>query len=193
MVNLTETKACGDEADNIMAHFNYPNSDKVDATGNSLDIYIIWNNNVTVQPIALTQQKIYLFVKVHNFQFFTTIVYSRPYPILKHALRKNFDSFYKVYDGPWLTLGDFNYIVSEKEKFGGNKPNVNRMHDFNKMIDSKLLDLGFTRPKFTWSNCRKKNLILERLDRCMANSSWLNIFLMLLLLTCREFIRTIIR
>lgn len=108
-------------------------------------------------------------------------------------LEKNFDSFCKVYDGPWLTLGDFNYIVSEKEKFGGNKPNVNRMHDFNKMIDSKLLDLGFTRPKFTWSNCRKKNLILERLDRCMANSSWLNIFLMLLLLTCREFIRTIIR
>lgn len=46
--------------------------------------------------------------------------------------------------------------VSEKEKFGGNKPNANRMHDFNKMIDSKLLDLGFTRPKFTWSNCRKK-------------------------------------
>lgn len=156
MVNLTETKACGDEADNIMAHFNYPNSDKVDATGNSLDIYIIWNNNVTVQPIALTQQKIYLFVKVHNFQFFTTIVYSRPYPILKHALRKNFDSFCKVYDGPWLTLSDFNDIVSEKEKFGGNKPNVNHMHDFNKMIDSKLLDLGFTRPKFTWSNCRKK-------------------------------------
>lgn len=98
MVILTETKACGDEADNIMEYFNYPHSAKVDAIGNAGGIYIIWNNNVNVQLVALTQQEIYLFVKVHNFQFFTTSVYSRQYFVFKRALRKNFESFCEVYE-----------------------------------------------------------------------------------------------
>lgn len=177
MVILMETKASGDDADNIMSYFNYPHSAKVDVVGNAGGIHIVLNNNDEVQPVALTRQEIYLFVKVNNFHFFTTVVYSRPYSIFKHALRTNFESFCRVYDGPWLTLGDFNDIAFENEKFRGNMPNFNRMHEFNKMInDSKLLNLGFTGPKYTWSNCRKKNLILERLDRCMANSSWLDKF-----------------
>lgn len=127
-----------------MSYFNYTtHSAKVDVVENAGGIHIVLNNNIEVQPVALTQKEIYLFVKVNNLYFFTTIIYSRPYSIFKHALRTKFESFCGVYDGLWLTLGDFNDIAFENEKFGGNKPNFNRMHEFNKMInDSKLLNLG---------------------------------------------------
>lgn len=64
VVVLTETKAGWDEADEIMSHFNYPHTTKVDAEGLAGGIYIPWNDHTIIQPIALTQQEIYLFVKV---------------------------------------------------------------------------------------------------------------------------------
>jgi hypothetical protein len=40
-----------------------------------------------------------------------------------------------------------------------------------------LVDLGFVGNKFTWSNCRagRKN-IRERVDRGLANQSWVHLF-----------------
>ena len=75
---------------------------------------------------------------------------------------------------PWLVLGDFNEILSEEDKFGGRRLNLNRAIEFKDCIDScNLLDLGFSGPKYTWSNLRQvSDLILERLDRCFANPSW---------------------
>ena len=43
--------------------------------------------------------------------------------------------------------------------------------------DCGLKDLGFCGPKFTWSNRREPQaLIQERLDRFVANSSWYFLF-----------------
>lgn len=101
-------------------------------------------------------------------------MYARPYDEFKHALRYNFRAFFHVYDGPWLTFGDYNEIITTKEKFGGKKHSSKRMHDFNCLLnDCNLLDLGFNGPKYTWSNYRKSNLNLERLDRFLANPSWI--------------------
>ena len=75
---------------------------------------------------------------------------------------------------PWLLLGDFNEVLSSENKFGGRSINLNRALDFKECLDTcSLLDLGFSGPKFTWSNLRQvPDLILERIDRCFANSSW---------------------
>lgn len=64
------------------------------------------------------------------------------------------------------------------ENFGGRPPNPNRIAKFNNNIDSRNhLDLGFKGPKFTWTNKRKNsNLVMERLDRCLANPLCLNLF-----------------
>lgn len=52
------------------------------------------------------------------------------------------------------------------------------MRKFRDNIEAcNLIDLGFSRPRFTWPNlCRHKYLILERLDRFLANSNWLHLF-----------------
>ncbi|XP_023889031.1 uncharacterized protein LOC112001096 [Quercus suber] len=73
-----------------------------------------------------------------------------------------------------LLLGDFNEVLSSEDKFGGRNINLNRALDFKECLDScSLLDLGFSGPKFTWSNLRQvSDLILDRIDRCFANPSW---------------------
>lgn len=64
---LTETKASGDETENTTTSFNYPHTTKMDVDGATSDIYILWNEQVTVQLGQSSQPEIYLFVKIPNF------------------------------------------------------------------------------------------------------------------------------
>lgn len=75
-------------------------------------------------------------------------------------------------------LGDFNEVLSGDEKFGGNSINLNRALEFKECLDDyNMLDLGFTGPKYTWTNSRPiTDLILERIDRCLANPSWRTLY-----------------
>lgn len=52
------------------------------------------------------------------------------------------------------------------------------MQTFRENLDDcNLLDLGFSRPRFTWSNLRQpKDRIMERLDRCLAKLDWTYMF-----------------
>ena len=57
--------------------------------------------------------------------------------------------------------------------------NINKALEFKECLDlCNLLDLGFSSPKFTWSNLRQvTDLIVERIDRCFGNPSWRIAFL----------------
>jgi hypothetical protein len=52
------------------------------------------------------------------------------------------------------------------------------MQDFRNTIEiCRLYDLGFSGPKFTWSNKRYDLFFMqERLDRVLANSAWIDNF-----------------
>ena len=71
---------------------------------------------------------------------------------------------------PWCCMGDFNEILQSEEKRGGRiRPHV-QMQAFRDVLDvCGFVDLGFTRPEFTWHSRRHSHLIWERLDRGMAN------------------------
>ena len=75
---------------------------------------------------------------------------------------------------PWCYMGDFNEILQSEEKRGGRiRPHV-QMQAFRDVLDvCGFVDLGFTRPEFTWHSRRHGHLIWERLDRGMANYDWL--------------------
>lgn len=108
----------------------------------------------------------------------------------KAILWKNLKAYYANHKHlPHLVLGGFNEISCSFEKFGGLAPSVKRMHKFKDNIeDCNLLNLGFFGPRFTWSNLRRhKNLIMERLDRFLANPEWIHLFQILLSLTSRDY------
>ncbi|KAL4302847.1 hypothetical protein GQ457_10G018520 [Hibiscus cannabinus] len=76
-------------------------------------------------------------------------------------------------DIPWIVEGDFNVILSADERRGGVDTHVQGSRPFEDFIfQSGLADMGFRGPHFTWS----RGNLYERLDRCLANTSWLSCF-----------------
>ncbi|CAN1146936.1 hypothetical protein LINPERHAP2_LOCUS15567 [Linum perenne] len=70
-------------------------------------------------------------------------------------------------------MGDFNAMIDSSEKQGGGALNQSSAAEFRDCIrDCNLFDMGFTGPKFTWFRRKLK----ERLDRCLANTDWVNLF-----------------
>ena len=75
-------------------------------------------------------------------------------------------------------LGDFNDILSCEENWRGNRLSNSRIQEFRNCLNvCNMIDLGFSGPKYTWSNCYDMNsLIMERLDRVLANPDWRILF-----------------
>lgn len=77
--------------------------------------------------------------------------------------------------------GDFNEVLLAKVKLGGLSISNNRTSFFKDCLDiCGMIDLGFKGCKYTWTNKRYKNInsfIFKRLDRCVANTCWINHFL----------------
>ncbi|XP_031387245.1 uncharacterized protein LOC116200546 [Punica granatum] len=138
---------------------------------------LLWNSEaVTIEIIGSTEQEIHAVVKVpnSNSSWLLSAIYSNLRPCERLIL---WDNLKNVYDGcalPWLAMGDFNEILSESENFGGGLVNFNRSLKFSDMLNScHLSDLGFSGPRFTWTNLRDAGgLVQERLDRAVANPSW---------------------
>jgi hypothetical protein len=79
---------------------------------------------------------------------------------------------------PWLCVGDFNEIVEQSEKKWGALRREGQMEGFRKALEvGQLGDLGYSGPRFTWSNRRQDGTFTKkRLDRAVANLEWLSRF-----------------
>ncbi|KAK4266414.1 hypothetical protein QN277_027340 [Acacia crassicarpa] len=71
----------------------------------------------------------------------------------------------------WLCLRDFNDILSQSEKCGGQPRAWRKILNFKSFVaDCELEDLGFDGPCFTWCNNRESlDIIYERLDKALGN------------------------
>lgn len=78
----------------------------------------------------------------------------------------------------WLYVGDFNEIMDHTENLGGAIRSERQMASFRSTLEEcRLHDLGFSGPKFTWSNCRGIGQHTgEHLDRAMATQEWYSRF-----------------
>lgn len=75
-------------------------------------------------------------------------------------------------------IGDFNDIVDDEEKKGGNYRTMASTRDFRDFLaNNGLFDLGFKGYPFTWRNKRDDGLIQQRLDHGVATTGWMRLFL----------------
>uniref|UniRef100_A0A2N9HXU9 CCHC-type domain-containing protein n=1 Tax=Fagus sylvatica TaxID=28930 RepID=A0A2N9HXU9_FAGSY len=108
---------------------------------------------VEVGHLCSTEQEIHASVKVRgsNSLWLISAIYGSPRRSERRILWENLKIIAGLHNLPWVMLGDFNDILLCEEKWGG--------------------------PKYTWSNCHDMNsLIMERLDRVLANSDWRILF-----------------
>lgn len=74
-------------------------------------------------------------------------------------------------------IGDFNDILSNNEKEGGNYIMASSLRDFKEFVAwNELTDLGYDEYPFTWQNNRDAMPIQQRLDRGLATIEWHNFY-----------------
>ncbi|KAH7842530.1 hypothetical protein Vadar_006447 [Vaccinium darrowii] len=80
----------------------------------------------------------------------------------------------RVITEPWVLMGDFNCILSNEEKWGGEEKAEWEMADFRNFVaDSGLIDIGYVGYPYTWNNKRGGRAnVRERLDRVLVNPRW---------------------
>ena len=78
---------------------------------------------------------------------------------------------------PWLSMGDYNEILSLDERSGDGLGSMRRMQDFGDVIyRCGFIDLGFHGLPFTWENRRDSTALIQKhLDRAVANVQWMDL------------------
>lgn len=180
VVLLTETRIGGDRATSIINSLGFSHHCKVDPMGYVWGLCLLWNgDDIKMHIHGQTFQEIYAIAEVsHNTYALLTFVYGSPIRERRKFLWKNLINISSSVNIPWLICGDFNDVLCSAEKWGVRDVCKSRIDDFNHVVNScGLLDLGYSGPKFTWVNKRDNgSLVMERLDRFLANAEWLSIF-----------------
>lgn len=104
-------------------------------------------------------------------------VYGNPVLNLRSLLWDRISLFGMLRKEPWCVIGDFNDILSNKEKLGGPSRLLSSFKPFKDMLNScGLHELGSTGNSFTWGGKRNYQWIQCKLDRCFGNSAWFTMF-----------------
>ncbi|XP_031378431.1 uncharacterized protein LOC116193821 [Punica granatum] len=183
IVVLTETRLSGDRATQTASQFPFDGFFSTETRGLFGGIWIMWRtDHVQLDISSSTEHKVHVVARVNHpnsSSWHLYAIYASPCPREREILWHNLCNVAESVNTPWVVLEDFNEVASSIEKFGGQAVNVNRVLAFNAMLDRcSLTDLGYTGPRFTWTNLRSSSsLIMERLDRVVANLSWHLLFL----------------
>ncbi|XP_070014337.1 uncharacterized protein [Nicotiana sylvestris] len=161
--------------------FNFSHMEQVESQGISGGIVLLWNADlVLVDELTMTTQEVHCMVQVlpNPTKRLLFSIYANNSVHSRSLLWHNLKCVYDSYKGPWLVGGDFNEVIRQNEKFGGNPINNSRVDAFAKCLNyCNLLHLGFKGSRYTWTNKRRNgNIIIERLDRILAKSDSLQIY-----------------
>jgi hypothetical protein len=181
LVFLMETKQVSKFQESVRVKLGFEANFVVDSIGRSGGLAWLWNLETKVEVQNFSRRHINATVlddktgKLWNFTGFygnmETARRSESWAILRFLA--------KINPAPWLCVGDFNEITNVGEKSSSSYKPPRQMQEFKKVLeDCQLLDLGFEGPRFTWCNDRygASDFTRERLDRAMANDSWVGLF-----------------
>ncbi|KAK1354385.1 hypothetical protein POM88_047641 [Heracleum sosnowskyi] len=155
-------------------HVDNNNMWAVDREGISGGLLLLWNDKIKVNVLSWSKGHIHAILAGQNFlPWFFTGFYGHPVPSLRSQSWDLLQKLEKDIYGAWICGGDFNEIVGNEEKFGGMQRSYVAMNNFKEVLNEcKLIDFGKVKGEMTWRN----DVVMERLDRCLCNWEWLNIF-----------------
>ncbi|XP_057986601.1 uncharacterized protein LOC131171150 [Hevea brasiliensis] len=148
---------------------DFGNSYYVEPNGLSGGLALWWNDNVHINILASSSNIVDANVFLHdrNVSWHMSFVYGSPARENKAKIWEALGNLNFATSELWACIGDFNSIISQDEKWGGNDMRNSQVQDMIQFINqAALLDLECKGPPFTWYNKQfGENAIQERLDR----------------------------
>lgn len=151
----------------------------VEAIGRSGGLAIFWMEELEVRIQSMDAHYIDCWIKEpdEGRSWRMTGVYGWSEGGLKHQTWELINRLGEGCHDPWLLGGDFNAILKESEKRGGEACNFNELCAFRGCLDKNdMRDIDSVGYPFTWSNKRLDGFIEEKIDRYVANSGWWELF-----------------
>ncbi|GMI90163.1 hypothetical protein HRI_002685600 [Hibiscus trionum] len=174
IVAVVEPRISGVTTDNFIQRSGFDSSYRVEASGFSGRIWVLWKPSVRLDILVVSSQFVhgwcpdFLGRKI----FFITFIYASPNHSKRSALWDQMRALEPAQGTTWTLGGDFNVIASLLKRRGGSRSRLGVCEKFNDFLfDSGLLDMGFHRPHFTW----ERGDFLQRLDRCLCNEAWYDV------------------
>ncbi|KAL0657477.1 hypothetical protein Bca4012_078062 [Brassica carinata] len=145
-------------------------------------IWVCYSDEVDVHLVSTSAQIITLWVKYKESgdTFLCSFVYAFNKANERRELWREMEIIGRsVGQNPWIIQGDFNVALTSQEQSGSMNNGVDRnaIKDFQDVVlKCDMMDIAKVGPTFTWTNCQDDNPISKKLDRVMANTSWINVF-----------------
>ncbi|KAA3489594.1 reverse transcriptase [Gossypium australe] len=148
----------------------FKKTESVGSRPNIGGIWVEWKSYLSIRIIHNHPQFMLLHLQGNNLfnGFYIFVVYGSPDRSKRKSLWDDLLTVLPQNPLPWLILGDFNAILSPKEKKSECTVGK-RCKFFGNFVDvCNLQDLGYIGPSFTW----QRGSTAERLDRALANDAW---------------------
>ena len=149
---LFETHAGGEKARKICQNLGFDNSFRVDATGQSGGIWLLWRDQAgALTVLESSDQFVHARVVIGTQSIHLLAVYAAPTVSRRSGLWGQLKRVLENIDEPVLVGGDFNTILRLDERTGGNGRLSPDSLAFGEWINElALVDMGFKGNKFTW-------------------------------------------
>ncbi|KAH7856993.1 hypothetical protein Vadar_007799 [Vaccinium darrowii] len=177
---LMESKNNKVKMETIRRSLGFVYSHYVDPEGLSGGLALWWNTDVDMVVEMANKNLMHVMItEIPNRKIWAaTFVYGCPVRTGRSLIWEEIRKIASYETLPWVCMGDFNQVLGDGEKMGGNCPRQSSITEFHGMIsDSGLIDLEFKGPRFTWRNNRRgEEFIMERIDMAFANYKWRELY-----------------
>lgn len=178
---VSESKVSSHVGSKWKSLLNFTGFVGVDSAGKSGGLLLFWDDSINVILRSYSPGHIDCLISYNSVYWRFTGFYGNPHA---HLRRHSWDLLRKLHAQPlvgheaWVVGGDFNEIFFQSEKQGGGIRGVTQMQAFRDVVyELELEELLAKGPRFTWLNRRQgRALVHEKLDRFLANRSWINAF-----------------
>ncbi|GMJ01786.1 hypothetical protein HRI_003847800 [Hibiscus trionum] len=172
---VIEPRISGAKADSFIRRSGFQASYRVEASGFSGGIWVLWNHSLSVDVVAISSQFVHSFISIPgiNKSFFFMFVYASPTPAFRSTLWNQLLALIPDTNWSWALGGDFNVIADCSERSGGSQRRLGVCRLFKDFLFSScLMDMGFHGSIYTW----QRGDLLQRLDRFLCSPNWYDHF-----------------
>ncbi|XP_019171492.1 PREDICTED: uncharacterized protein LOC109167042 [Ipomoea nil] len=177
-VFLIETKVDRDHAERLRVKLGFDGLFCTNSSGLSGGIALLWRTNNTARLISYSTNYVDVEVTMPGFEKWRMTGF---YGFSQRGQRRDSWDLIRTLAGksnlPWVMIGDFNDLLYQAEKRGGNPHPLSLLHGFGETIEEcGLAQMPMMGYPFTWEKGKgTPNWIEERLDKVLTSQSWRDI------------------